>query len=112
MQEVSFVVLIVLGLFASAQSGFVESRRRLSDDEARIITHRQLLYYKDENGDRGERVTVDPRLRFPNPRLRNAYIALQAWKEAIISDPFNTIGNWFRADDYNYNGLVCSLLEI
>ncbi|CAL5322081.1 unnamed protein product [Camellia sinensis] len=67
-----------------------------------LPSFRQLLYYKDEFGDRGEFVTVSPSLVFPNPRLRTAYIALQAWKEAIFSDPQNLIADWVGFDVCNY----------
>ena len=60
----------------------------------RFIKQRQLLYYKDYFGDRGEKVTLDPSFVFENDRLRNAYIALQAWKEAILSDPKNLTQDW------------------
>ncbi|XP_028096550.1 leucine-rich repeat extensin-like protein 4 [Camellia sinensis] len=66
----------------------------LIDSEALYIKQRQLLYYRDEFGDRGEFVTVNPSLVFPNPRLRTAYIALKAWKEAIFSDPQNLTTDW------------------
>ncbi|PKI50794.1 hypothetical protein CRG98_028789, partial [Punica granatum] len=66
----------------------------LTDAEAHYIRHRQLLYYRDEFGDRGENVTVDPSLVFENPRIRAAYVALQAWKQAILSDPFNLTADW------------------
>ncbi|KAJ4873627.1 Leucine-rich repeat extensin-like protein 4 [Raphanus sativus] len=67
-----------------------------------------LLYYRDEFGDRGENVTVDPSLVFENPRLRSAYIALQAWKQAILSDPNNITLNWIGSNVCNYTGVFCS----
>ncbi|GLJ34416.1 hypothetical protein SUGI_0692010 [Cryptomeria japonica] len=108
MQDVRVVVLLVLGFAIFAHCHFVESRRKVSNEEAKYSSHRQLLYYTDGSGERGEKVEVDPSLKFPNSRLENAYIALQAWKEAIISDPFNTTGNWFGADVCNYTGVFCS----
>ncbi|MCD7457513.1 Leucine-rich repeat extensin-like protein 4 [Datura stramonium] len=66
----------------------------LTDSEAQYIKRRQLLYYRDEFGDRGENVKIDPSMVFENDRIKNAYIALQAWKQAIISDPFNITVNW------------------
>ncbi|THU70575.1 hypothetical protein C4D60_Mb08t26430 [Musa balbisiana] len=47
---------------------------------------------------------------FPNPHLRDAYIALQAWKLAIISDPLNLTGNWVGPGVCNYTGVFCSPL--
>eukprot|EP01018_Ginkgo_biloba_P022082 Gb_26318 [translate_table: standard] len=117
MQERCFVLVVVLGfLVLGAQSSsfvedipvFAQSSRRLSNAEVKYITHRQLLYYKDEFGDRGEKVDVDPRLNFSNPRQRSAYIALQAWKQAIFSDPLNITGNWVGAAVCSYKGVFCS----
>ncbi|MBA0629947.1 hypothetical protein Godav_002086, partial [Gossypium davidsonii] len=51
---------------------------------------------------------VDPNLRFENPRLREAYIALQAWKSAIFSDPFNFTANWNGSDVCSYMGIYCA----
>ncbi|KAG9459316.1 hypothetical protein H6P81_003824 [Aristolochia fimbriata] len=80
----------------------------LTDAEAHAIRQRQLLYYRDEYGDRGENVTLDPSLRFENPRIRSAYIALQAWKQAILSDPMNLTGDWVGSDVCNYTAVFCS----
>ncbi|CAE6188708.1 unnamed protein product [Arabidopsis arenosa] len=80
----------------------------LSDNKVRLITQRQLLYFRDEFGDRGENVVVDPSLVFENPRLRNAYIALQAWKQAILSDPNNFTTNWIGSDVCSYTGVYCA----
>ena len=43
-----------------------------------------------------------------NERLKKAYVALQAWKEAIYSDPLNTTGNWVGEDVCSYNGVFCA----
>ncbi|GLT99592.1 hypothetical protein SLE2022_170220 [Rubroshorea leprosula] len=44
----------------------------------------------------------------PNPRLLNAFIALQAWKHAIISDPNKFTSNWFGPDVCKYTGVYCA----
>ncbi|CAA6666274.1 unnamed protein product [Spirodela intermedia] len=90
----------------SGNGGF--SSHGLTDAEAGFIRQRQLLYYRDEFGDRGEKVTVDPALFFPNPRLRSAYVALQAWKQAILSDPFNLTGDWVGSGVCKYTGVFCA----
>ncbi|CAL5394307.1 unnamed protein product [Camellia sinensis] len=77
----------------------------LTDAGALYIKQRQLLYYRDEFGDRGEFVTVKPSLVFPNPRLRTAHIAFQAWKEAIFSDPQNLTADWVGSVVCNYTGV-------
>ncbi|RAL44250.1 hypothetical protein DM860_015610 [Cuscuta australis] len=55
----------------------------------------------------GDALAVDPSLSFGNRRLENAYIALQAWKEAIISDPLNITGNWVGSGVCHYTGVFC-----
>ncbi|KAL1224293.1 Leucine-rich repeat extensin-like protein 7 [Cardamine amara subsp. amara] len=64
---------------------------------------RQLLFSPDNP------ITVPPYLIFENVRLERAYVALQAWKRAIISDPWNLTSNWFGSRVCDYNGVVCSL---
>ncbi|KAF3606865.1 hypothetical protein DY000_02045169 [Brassica cretica] len=56
----------------------------------------------------GSRIKVDPKLKFENPKLRQAYIALQSWKLAIFSDPFNFTANWNGSDVCSYNGIYCA----
>ncbi|KAI3781850.1 hypothetical protein L2E82_11877 [Cichorium intybus] len=96
------------GVAAAGHGGGGLSSGRLTDSEAIYIRQRQLLYYRDEFGDRGENVTVDPSLVFENPRLRNAYIALQAWKQAILSDPQNLTVNWVGSGVCDYTGVFCT----
>ncbi|KAM2067131.1 hypothetical protein COP2_044778 [Malus domestica] len=69
---------------------------------------RQLLYYIDQDGSRGETVTVPDALVFENSRLRSAYIALQAWKQAMVSDPRDQISNWVGSDVCKYTGVFCA----
>ena len=56
----------------------------------------------------GSRIKVDPKLKFENSTLRQAYIALQSWKLAILSDPFNFTANWNGSDVCSYNGIYCA----
>ncbi|GER31045.1 leucine-rich repeat (LRR) family protein [Striga asiatica] len=49
-----------------------------------------------------------PQTQFPNPRLFNAYIALQAWKHAITADPLNFTSNWHGCHVCNYTGIYCA----
>ncbi|RVX11068.1 Leucine-rich repeat extensin-like protein 4 [Vitis vinifera] len=102
--------LLFLGCLAlcSAEQISISSHGHLTDAEVMYIKRRQLLYYRDEFGDRGEDVTVDPSLVFENPRQRNAYIALQAWKQAILSDPLNLTLNWVGSNVCNYTGVYCA----
>lgn len=44
----------------------------------------------------------------PNPRLQQAYIALQAWKRVIYSDPFNTTSDWTGPSVCDYTGIYCA----
>ncbi|KAK6152094.1 hypothetical protein DH2020_014729 [Rehmannia glutinosa] len=48
------------------------------------------------------------KFNFENPNLRQAYIALQAWKQAIFSDPFNFTANWTGPDVCSYGGVFCA----
>ncbi|WRX13650.1 Leucine-rich repeat - like 10 [Theobroma cacao] len=45
---------------------------------------------------------------FPNPKLQQAYNALQAWKRVIYSDPHNFTSNWVGHDVCNYTGVFCA----
>lgn len=45
-----------------------------------------------------------------NPRLHQAYIALQAWKSVIYSDPNNFTSDWVGASVCNYTGVFCNNL--
>ncbi|KAE9462795.1 hypothetical protein C3L33_05294, partial [Rhododendron williamsianum] len=87
----------------------IDTNGRLTDAEAHYIRKRQLLSLTDDDGGgRGERVVIPPNFTFPNPRLRAAYIALQALKQAIISDPLNITGNWVGPDVCDYTGVFCA----
>ncbi|TVU17194.1 hypothetical protein EJB05_33213, partial [Eragrostis curvula] len=56
-------------------------------------------------------VVVDPSWRFPNQRLRDAYVALQTWKQqAIFSDPKNFTADWVGPAVCNYTGVYCAAL--
>lgn len=63
--------------------------------------HRRRLSYNDDP------LAVEPEFELQNPRLRNAYIALQAWKGAMLSDPMNVTANWVGEDVCNYTGVFC-----
>ncbi|KAM0960397.1 hypothetical protein ACFX2I_025346 [Malus domestica] len=43
-----------------------------------------------------------------NPRLYQAFLALQAWKHVIYSDPYNITTNWVGPSVCNYMGVYCS----
>nr|CAB3492171.1 unnamed protein product [Digitaria exilis] len=81
--------------------------------EASFIAHRQLIAMKEagggESGDLPADFEFDDRVgaNFPNPRLRRAYIALQAWRRAFYSDPKGYTSNWVGNDVCKYNGVVC-----
>ncbi|KAM1676540.1 hypothetical protein EV1_041594 [Malus domestica] len=90
------------------RSSHIVSHGALSDEKALYIKNRQLLYYRDKFGDRGELVTVDPSLVFKNDRLRNTYIALQALKHVILSNPLNITGNWVGSNVCKYTAVFCT----
>ncbi|KAL5999192.1 Leucine-rich repeat extensin-like protein 6 [Asimina triloba] len=43
-----------------------------------------------------------------NPRLQQAYIALQAWKHSITDDPKNLTADWCGPHVCNYTGVFCA----
>ncbi|KAJ7543134.1 hypothetical protein O6H91_09G026200 [Diphasiastrum complanatum] len=43
-----------------------------------------------------------------NPALQNAFIALQAWKNAITSDPLGITATWVGPNVCQYRGVFCS----
>lgn len=43
-----------------------------------------------------------------NPRLHKAYLALQAWKQVIYSDPKNFTTNWIGPSVCDYTGVYCA----
>jgi len=43
-----------------------------------------------------------------SPQLMEAYIALQAWKQAITSDPNQFTANWHGPHVCNYTGVYCA----
>ncbi|KAE8653982.1 Pollen-specific leucine-rich repeat extensin-like protein 4 [Hibiscus syriacus] len=45
---------------------------------------------------------------FENSGICRAYIAFQAWKIAIYSDPFNTTKNWIGPKVCDYKGVFCA----
>ncbi|XP_059664275.1 leucine-rich repeat extensin-like protein 4 [Cornus florida] len=45
-----------------------------------------------------------------SPRLHQAYIALQAWKRVIYSDPKNFTSNWVGPSVCSYTGIYCAPL--
>lgn len=100
-----FSFLFILSLFSFSHA--------LSDIEAFAIGRRQLVtfqFHKDfpfgfsfdfGHGDTGLN-------NFGNERLQRAYVALQALKKAIYSDPNDTTSNWVGEDVCSYNGVFCA----
>ncbi|MCD9560441.1 hypothetical protein HAX54_019123 [Datura stramonium] len=79
------------------------------DVEAASIARRQLL------GDNGElpdtyEYAMTINMTFANARLKKAYVALQAWKKSIYSDPTNFTANWEGTMYNNFEGQVPSAL--
>ncbi|KAG6496944.1 hypothetical protein ZIOFF_044824 [Zingiber officinale] len=82
----------------------------LSDVEVATIARRQLAALSENQGQLPKDLEFDIKIgiRIANPRLRRAYVALQAWKDAIYSDPKNFTGDWVGPDICSYNGVVCA----
>ncbi|MCO5574753.1 hypothetical protein L7F22_028543 [Adiantum nelumboides] len=51
---------------------------------------------------------INPLLGLLNPNLRAAYVALQAWKAAITSDPNGITATWVGYNVCNYTGVFCA----
>ncbi|CAK9328271.1 unnamed protein product [Citrullus colocynthis] len=47
----------------------------------------------------------------PTPRLNRAYVALQAWKSAITSDPLGILSSWVGPNVCSYKGVFCAQVE-
>lgn len=92
------LILVFIALLQSCISAFVS--HGLTNTEASYIRRRQLLQYHDNN--------VDPTFQFPNSHLKDAYIALQAWKHAILSDPYNFTSTWIGPNVCNYTCVYCA----
>ncbi|CAL1376189.1 unnamed protein product [Linum trigynum] len=65
----SFVSLSLVNSSSDAKiPPAISSHGTLTQAEVSYLRRRQLLYYKDEFGDRGENVTIPPGFVFENPR--------------------------------------------
>ncbi|KAL6980138.1 hypothetical protein U1Q18_021787 [Sarracenia purpurea var. burkii] len=102
-----YILYIVFIIFINASTTLQISTsiaaHRLTAAQFKYIRRRQLF-----SSTGSDTLTIDPSLVFENSRLRNGYIALQAWKQAIISDPNNVTGNWFGSDVCSYVGVYCA----
>ncbi|KAM7276674.1 hypothetical protein ACFE04_018540 [Oxalis oulophora] len=100
---------LIISLFPIFNHAFVASTTSLTNSEVAYIKHRQLLYYRNKlNSAADEFLFVPSSFKFDNKRLRTAYIALQAFKMAIISDPNNLTTNWFGPHVCSYTGVFCA----
>ncbi|XP_022157690.1 pollen-specific leucine-rich repeat extensin-like protein 1, partial [Momordica charantia] len=81
----------------------------LTDTETAYIGRRQLLHLKEHDELPADfKLEIDIPDTFPNERLKKAYVALQAWKVAIYSDPENITATWQGADVCSYTGVFCA----
>ncbi|MBA0633828.1 hypothetical protein Godav_025663, partial [Gossypium davidsonii] len=95
-------VVLIIAFFVTFR--FIPFTTATSDNRRRVF------YYGGEfkSGADFDSVLPSSSLTFDNPRLKSAYIALQAWKQAIISDPLNLTSNWVGSNVCNYTGVFCS----
>ncbi|KAF9591510.1 hypothetical protein IFM89_004564 [Coptis chinensis] len=105
--QASGCCLVFFLLFSSSLVSFSFA---LSGVEVSNIARRQLLTFRDRDGNLPDyyEYTVYVPFTFPNSRLRKAYISLQALKNSIFSDPFNTTGNWVGENVCAYTGVFCA----
>ncbi|KAI5078508.1 hypothetical protein GOP47_0006179, partial [Adiantum capillus-veneris] len=100
-------IVVLLAVASPAESHFsgLHFRRAIEDHQRQHVadfyslagTHRRTLASEQ----------IDP-LDFDNDRLRDAYIALQAWKKVIFSDPANVTASWVGPDVCMYEGVFCA----
>ena len=85
----SLLLLSLIFLLSSSAS------HALSNAEVSFIARRQLLHLH-ENDELSDNYVdnYETNLTFSNPRLKLAYIALEALKKAIYSDPSNFTANF------------------
>ncbi|KAJ0977866.1 hypothetical protein J5N97_013340 [Dioscorea zingiberensis] len=100
----AFRSLLLLLFSISAAAAF--STHGLTATEAARIRRRQLLAVRDGAGG----AVIPPSFSFPNDHLRDAFIALQAWKQAIFSDPKNFTGDWRGPNVCGYSNVYCAPL--
>ncbi|MBA0820053.1 hypothetical protein Gohar_022091, partial [Gossypium harknessii] len=102
-----FPVLLLISSLTLASSSYFALA--LSDSETAFIARRQLLSLP-EGGKLPDDYESHVKLKFTfeNPRLRRAYIALQAWKSAVYSDPLKTTHSWEGPNVCDYKGVFCA----
>ena len=105
----AFFITFTLIPFTAAQQNSASSHATtLTNSQDSLDKQRQLFYYSEQFGSGGEFESVPSLLTFDNHGLRSAYVALQAWKQAIISDPLNLTSNWVGSHVCNYTEVFCS----
>ncbi|KAE8690363.1 Pollen-specific leucine-rich repeat extensin-like protein 4 [Hibiscus syriacus] len=97
------LLLLIASLIHSSSS------RAFSDSEFAFIARRQTLHLR-ENDDLTDDYESHVKLNFTfeNSGLKRAYIAFQAWKRAIYSDPFKTTRSWEGPKVCDYEGVFCA----
>eukprot|EP00250_Pteridium_aquilinum_P001008 c11190_g1_i1 orf=2-547(-) len=106
MLRMAVVVLVALLMSAQARAHLHVSSR-VTREEASQLESLQSRHVADFYS--GNVEELDSGLDFGgNPRLRNAYVAMRAWKRAIFSDPQNITATWAGADVCNYTGVFCA----
>lgn len=109
-----FILVVMLAMSRPCSSQKLHIGRHLTEFQQRHLeeeqrSHVEEFYGYSADGTRGMTVaTEDDDLEFENDRLKKAYIALQAWKKAIFSDPFNYTATWVGPDVCSYKGVFCA----
>lgn len=91
----SFITCVFIILFLLHSSSFFNN---LSEAKHGVSNHHNRHPHQAHH-------TQNPPL---NPRLYRAFLALQAWKRVIYSDPKNITHNWVGPSVCNYSGVFCS----
>ena len=106
-QPLGCCLLLILLIFSFSFNTFA-----LTDEESKFLIRRQLHTLNENGHDLSDDydLKINVPFTFPNVRLRKAFIALQAWKMAIYSDPNNAMENWVGPNVCDYKGVFCSPL--
>ena len=103
-QALGCIFLVVFSILSPSPSS------ALTNAEATFLMRRQLRALSENGEDLPDdyESKINVPFKFPNSRLRKAYIALQAWKKVFYSDPSNFTGNWVGPNVCDYQGVFCS----
>ncbi|KAG9156503.1 hypothetical protein Leryth_024406 [Lithospermum erythrorhizon] len=99
-------LLILLFLFSSLSS--IRGTFPSTSLSSSFSASQQITLQANGDLPKNYEYQVQINYKIDNPRLKRGYIALQAWKKSILSDPSNFTSNWDGPDVCKYNGVFCA----